>query len=84
MDPKLRVPIVKDELLVTLREGLSDERVRDVLKELSVDGKVVGRIPDLRLIQLQVPPDALHGIQRKLSQHPDVSVASYNTIDHPN
>jgi len=82
-DKELGREIVQGELLVTLREGLPDERIQGILDELSVDGKVVGGIPALSLIKLKVPPDALHEIQKKLSQHPDVSVASYNAMNYP-
>jgi hypothetical protein len=81
--PKLPLLLVKDQVLATLRKGVTEQAFRKVLAGLGVPVRIVGRIPSFNMLQLEVPADQLHAVRQRLANHPSVAAAGLNFLYSP-
>jgi len=71
-------PVIPNELIVTLEEG---ETVVSFKESVAGKGiKVVGSIPNLGIVQIEIPEDKREALMEELSQNPLVTSVSYQTI----
>jgi hypothetical protein len=78
--PRLHAPLVKDQVLVSLHRGVSEQDFHKVLAGLDIPVRIVGRIPSFRMLQLEVPADKLAAVRQRLANHPYVAAAGFNFV----
>ncbi len=67
---------VADELLVTLRSGVGQERARDIFQRHGA--AVIDEIPQIKTHLIRVPTHALEKVQLALSRRPEVEFVEKN------
>jgi subtilisin family serine protease len=77
---RLRAPVVNDQVLVTLRPGVSERDFEKALADLRAPMRVVGRIPSLNMLQLEVPAERLAEAQQQLAAQAQVASAGLNFV----
>ena len=76
--PESPYPVIPNELIVTLEEGETVDAFKESVAGSGV--KVVGSIPNLGILQIEVPEDKRETLMEELNQNPLVQSVSYQTI----
>ncbi|MEJ5377670.1 MAG: S8 family serine peptidase, partial [bacterium] len=70
-----------DEILVQVKAGVTENRVRGILNAL--EAQVSGEIPQIRVKRIKVPPHAMERILESLNAHEHMSFAEPNFLAEP-
>jgi len=69
---------VRDELLVQLKVGVTDERLKELLS--SFGGFITSEIPQIRVKQIKVPTHVLETVKRALANNPHINFVENNFV----
>ncbi len=72
--------LVSNELIVRLHPNVTEDQFAEVLAAAKVGGRIVGRLPMIHALQVQVDAKLLHVARHRLNNHPYVARAGYNGI----
>ena len=76
--PTSASPIIPDELLVLLKGGKSVAEFRRAVQDPRI--RVVGSIPEIGLVQVEVPAEQREAVKSELERNPLVQVVLYQSI----